>query len=224
MKALIRIFVALLAPLALMGCRQPANTPLPKAALPPVESNATQSAGATATASGENYLLVQPEHSETPAPTLKTETGMLPETQTFVNHTSAAGKYDIQAPDTWKKEESGTNLKFTRGESGLLVEIIKTTEPFSIDSIKGVQVAGLVRTGRAVDIKIVTMTETKGGQAVYVEYESNSEPAKGKQHRLINHRYYFERSGSLAVLTLWAPAGADNENIWKQIPDTFYWR
>ncbi len=224
MKPLIRVFAALLAPLILFGCRQPANTPLPKAALPTVESTSTQSAGVKATASGENYLLVQPEHSEAPAPTLKAETGTLPETQTFTNHTSAEGKYDIQAPDTWKKEERGASLRFTHNMSGMLVEIIQSAEPFSIDTVKGVQVAGLVRTGRAVDIKIVTMAETKGGQAVYVEYESNSEPVKGKQHRQINHRYYFGHNGLLAVLTLWAPVGADNENIWKQIPDTFYWR
>ncbi len=211
--------------LLLSGCRKPANTPSQQPPTPSATAAGTsQPAEGQATASAENYLLVQPEHTETPAPTIKAETGALPETQTFTNHTSAEGKYDIQAPDGWKKKEQGPNLKFTHGNSGMEVEIIETTEPFSLETVKGVQLADLVRKGRAVEIKTVGMTDTNGGKAVYVDYENNSEPAGGKQHRQVNHRYYFSRNGHLAVLTLWAPAGADNENIWKQIPDTFYWR
>lgn len=209
----------------LAGCRVqkplpslPTPTPAAKAAATPTQSQPAESAGQ------ENYLLVEPENPETPAPTLKSEAGTLPEEQPFKNYTSAAGGYDVQAPENWKPDATGPDVQFIHGYSGIEVRVIKTTEAFTLDIIKGVQVADLVRTGRAVDVREVSMVSTKSYQAVYVEYESNSEPVDGKKVRLANHRYYFNRGGLLAVLTLWAPVGADNENIWKQIPDTFYWR
>lgn len=211
--AMVAICLALLC-----GCRTknaPSPTATPTVTLP--------TAQAKETVTPENYALVQPESSETPAPTLGNGEGM-PETQSFMNYTSTAGGYDVQVPENWTPKAEGANITFTHGYSGIEVVIVKTAEPFTLENIKGVQVADLVRTGSAVNVISVSLANTKNGPAAYVEYESNSNGSAGKKIRLMNHRYYYPHEGELAVLTMWAPLGADNQNIWSQIPDTFFWR
>ena len=64
-----------------------------------------------------------------------------------------------------------------------------------------------------------------GSTAIAVTYTSNSDPdpVTAKQVRLEDVTYYFYRQGSLAALTLWAPAGADNVDQWKLMSESFKW-
>jgi hypothetical protein len=167
---------------------------------------------------------VAPLSAETPAPAAADADGRIPDDQPFTNYSSAQGAFDVQAPDGWKSEESGTNVLFTKGWDGVRVEIRYTADPFTVDAVKAGPVVDLIRAGRAVVVKGVNAVTTKGGAAILVEYESNSEPQDGKQVRLENQIYYFYRGGTLAALTLWAPVGAGNAKIWAQIADTFEWR
>ena len=65
-----------------------------------------------------------------------------------------------------------------------------------------------------------------GGNAILVDYTSNSEPdaVTGKQVRLENNAFIFYNNGKLATLTLWAPVGADNVDQWKRMSESFRWR
>lgn len=226
--AIIALFLTLA---ALCGCRLfrlPGASPTPPNGSPgatPAPSGQSLKQGAAAdSVPPDDLAMITPESDETPAPTLKTNAGEIPEAQEFMNYTSTTGGYDVQVPENWTPTAHGGNIKFTRNYNGIQVEITGTTEQFSLEAIKSGHVAQLVKKGRAVKVRNVTMADTKSGRAVMVEYESNSEPVNGKKIRLENKRYYFHKDGKLAVLTLWAPVGADNENIWKQIPDTFIWR
>lgn len=213
-----RLFGGLVGPAASPAATQPA------AADEPGRTASRDTAGAQ-TKLPEGLVSVQPESTETPAPTVASATGEIPEAQKFVPYSSADGGYDIQAPEGWKKEEDGRNVSFTKRNSGVKVEVADSTEPFTVEAVGSNQVAELVRKGRAVAVKNMEFVETMSGQAILVEYESNSEPdGDGKKVRLDNKRYYYFKEGKLAALTLWAPAGVNNENIWKQIPDTFFWR
>lgn len=213
------------------GCRAGKNAPGSPSPLPPASAStapgilaATPGTAEIQTGSPDSYLLITPEAPESPAPTQKQPTGEIPQSQPFVNYTSSVGGYDVQVPESWTPLVSGKDIKFTHSYNGISVQIISTTEPFTMDTIKNLYVSQLVRKGRAVDVKNVSMAVTKSGQAILVEFESNSETVGGKKVRLENRRYYYYKDGKLAALTLWAPAGAENENIWKQIPDTFLWR
>lgn len=215
--------------ISLCGCRlvknapgRPNLSPLATPSTAPGIPSATP--GTVQTAAPDNYLLVTPEATESPAPTEQRIAGEIPDAQEFMNYTSSVGGYDVQVPETWTPSVSGEDIKFTHSYNGIRVQIIRTTEPYTMETIKNVYVSELVRKGRAVAVKNVSMAATKSGQAIMVEYESNSEPVNGKKVRLENRRYYYYKDGRLAALTMWAPLGADNENIWKQIPDTFLWR
>jgi hypothetical protein len=226
-KGILTIFILAFGLSMISGCRQhsapPASAaPQPSASqslsppMPPVSSAAPGASGGIPS--------VVPAYSETPAPAATGAGGSIPADQAFLSYSSVAGNYDVQAPDGWTAQASGENIRFTHDWNGVQVEIIRTADPFTLDAIKASRVAELIRTGRAVDIKFVNAVTTKSGPAILVEYESNSEPASGRQVRLENQRYYFYKDGNLAAMTMWAPVGSGNQKIWSQMADMFEWR
>jgi hypothetical protein len=46
----------------------------------------------------------------------------------------------------------------------------------------------------------------------------------GKQVRLEEEIYLFYNHGTLAMLQLWAPQGADNVDQWKRMVESFHWQ
>jgi hypothetical protein len=225
--------ILLLILVLLLGCaaRKTPGSASPSGSLQMQQSPSPGGLSATPGPSGtqEGVLAVipsvKPKSKEAPASPDPKKTAGIPEAQPFVNYSSAAGHYDVQAPEGWTAEATGQNIKFTHNYNGVKVEIVKSTEAFSLKSITEKQVAEFIRTGRAVTIKSISLVDTNSGPAVLVEYESNSEPdSSGRKMRIAGMRYYFKGDGKLAVLTLWGPVEADNDNIWKQIPDTFVWR
>lgn len=163
--------------------------------------------------------------SENPLAPEKNPPGDIPDTQVFIKYGNAAGGYEVQVPEGWSRTESGANVSFIDKFDGVQIAISQSSEPFTLEGIKATQVSNLQKTGRAIQIKSITEKKTKGGSAILVAYESNSEPdaVTGKQVRLENECYYFFKDGKLASLTLWAPLGADNVDQWKYMSDSFGW-
>ena len=64
------------------------------------------------------------------------------------------------------------------------------------------------------------------GDAVLVKYQATSPPEQvtGKIVQLSAERYEFWRGGVEAIVTVSAPAGADNVDPWKTVTDSFGWR
>jgi hypothetical protein len=58
-----------------------------------------------------------------------------------------------------------------------------------------------------------------------IKYESESEanPVTNKRIHLEDEAYVFYKNGKMAILTVWAPAGADNADQWKLISESFRW-
>lgn len=199
-------------------------TPAPPTATSSLSPPSTPAPSAAPTALPAGVPPVTPASSETPVPQATGLGGAIPADQPFSSYSSVAGNYDVQFPDGWEAQTSGESARFTHGWSGMQVDVVHTADPFTLDAIKAGPVADLIRTGRAVTVRNVAAVTAKSGAAILAEYECNSEPQNGKQVRLENQRYYFYMNGTLASLTLWAPAGADNWKIWAQMADTFEWR
>ncbi|MDQ6873053.1 MAG: hypothetical protein M3037_13775, partial [Gemmatimonadota bacterium] len=79
--------------------------------------------------------------------------------------------------------------------------------------------------GHAVTISGVSDVSLPGGKAVVIKYTSNSDPnpVTNKQVRLENVTYVFYRNGKEAMLTMWAPLGADNVDQWNRMANSFRW-
>lgn len=152
--------------------------------------------------------------------------GDIPDTQAFVKYTSAAGSYEFEAPEGWARTESGPDVSFVDKLDGVTLTITDTASPVTAASVRNNQVAALQKSRRAVEVTAVKDVTLPGGAAVFIVYTSNSEPnsVTGKQVRLENNAYLFYKGGKLAILTMWAPLGADNVDQWQRMSQSFRWR
>ncbi len=80
--------------------------------------------------------------------------------------------------------------------------------------------------GRAVNITSTSDVTLPSGKAVLIKYDSNSEPnsVTQKQVRLENEAYVVFKNGRQAIVTMWAPKGADNADQWQRLSTSFRWQ
>jgi hypothetical protein len=191
-------------------------------ATPASPSQASPSSGKDATPSG----------SPAPAPStekpLAPETspvGDIPDTQAFVSYKSSLGSYSFKAPEGWARSEQGSGVSFIDKFDGVSAAVEQAAKAPTAATVKSNQAAALVKNGRAVKIIDIKTVKLPGGVAVWVKFESNSEPnpVTNKQIRQENQSYYFYKNGNLAIFTVWAPLGADNVDQWKLMSDSFRW-
>ena len=151
----------------------------------------------------------------------KNPPGDIPDDQVFVPYTSSAGGYSLKVPEGWARREKGSDVGFIDKFDGVAV-IVDTvaTAPTSKDVI-----ARLEKAER--DFKVVSTKQIRlpAGPALLIKYESESEanPVTNKRIHLEDEAYVFYKNGKMAILTVWAPAGADNADQWKLISESFRW-
>lgn len=153
--------------------------------------------------------------------------GDIPDTQVFVKYSSPSGGYQLEVPEGWARTENGPNVNFADKLDGVKVTIVDAPAAPTASEVNS-NFAGITgeKSARAVQIGRVQTVQLAGGQAVFAEYTSNSEPnsVTGKQVRLENNAYLFYRSGKLAVLIMWSPLGADNVDQWQRMSGSFQWQ
>jgi hypothetical protein len=155
----------------------------------------------------------------------KSPLGDIPDTQAFVKYASTQGGYSLEVPEGWARTVHEPDVSFIDKFNGVNLSVVKSIQAPTTTTIKDNQAAELVKNGRAVkilDIKEVTLSN---GKVILVKFESNSEPnsVTNKQVRQDNENYYYYKDGKMAVLTLWAPLGADNVDQWKKMSESFRW-
>jgi len=182
--------------LALVACTRPAVQP---AAQPPVQPAAVK--------------LEQPVQPERNPP------GDIPDDQAFITFASPTGGYQLQVPEGWARTVSGDSVRFVDKFGGVEVTVTGATQAPTA-------AAAPQPTGRAVQVIKTRDVRVPGGQAVLIDFASNSEPdtVTGKQIRLENQTYHFYKDGKLASLTMWAPFGADNADQWNLMARSFTWQ
>ncbi|MFL0198503.1 hypothetical protein ACJDU8_23520 [Clostridium sp. WILCCON 0269] len=193
----------------------------------PVKSSTVSTAKNTQKQGEANPISTQNSVSvEKPVAAENNPAGDIPDSQVFVKYTSTAGGYELQVPEGWASTENGTDVSFTNKYDGVKVNLVNVTGPITLDSIKKNQVTDLEKTGRAVTVKSVKEAKLSGMQVFVVSYESNSDPnpVTNKQIRLENQNFYFYKDGKMAVVTVWAPLGADNVDQWNFMSNNFKWR
>lgn len=156
----------------------------------------------------------------------KNPPGDIPDTQAFVRYASAEGGYALEVPEGWARRTNGADVTFINKLDGISVTVTGSSITPSAKTVGTNQAETLKKTGRAVTIKSIKEVTLAHGHAVFMMYESNSEPdpVTDKQVRLENETYIFYRAGKLVALRVWAPVGADNADQWKRISNSFGWR
>ncbi|HKR08016.1 MAG TPA: hypothetical protein VJS39_02405 [Gemmatimonadaceae bacterium] len=152
--------------------------------------------------------------------------GDIPDTQAFVSYTNSTGAYKLDVPEGWARTETGPSVSFVSKFDGVKVDVGNaTSSTVTAASVRADQAHKIQAQGRAVQITDVSDVKLPGGNAVRIKFTSNSEPnpVTNKQLRLENEAYVFARNGKQAIITLWAPKGADNVDQWQRMSKSFRW-
>ena len=137
--------------------------------------------------------------------------GDIPDSQVFVPYTSRDG-YSVLVPEGWSRTVRGARATFTSHFDGE-----------QIDVFRGGDVRAKVRAlFGARDLH----ARNRAGGGVILRYTSQSKPddVTGKTIALDTVSYIIPHGDRQAVLTLWAPRGADNTDQWQKIASSFRWR
>ncbi len=153
----------------------------------------------------------------------KNPPGDIPDSQVFVVY--SGDSYALKVPEGWARTVTRPNVGFMSKLDGVSVSLTPAATAPTLDWVKAQYVPDLIKAGRAVEVKGVSAETLAGGPAIRIDYTSNSEPnaVTMKQIRLENARYLFFKSGAMAALNLYAPAGADNVDQWQLMSRSFAW-
>ncbi|MEO6298354.1 MAG: hypothetical protein ABIV25_02575 [Paracoccaceae bacterium] len=164
-----------------------------------------------------------PARAETAIAPEKNPPGDIPDSQVFIVYST--DNYALKVPEGWARSVTGPDVSFASKLDGVAVTLTPAAIAPTLDVVKAQYVPDLIKVGRAVKVTGVSAETLAGGPVIRIDYTSNSEPnpVTTKQIRLENARFLFFKSGTMAALDLYAPAGADNVDQWQLMSRSFTW-
>ncbi len=151
--------------------------------------------------------------------------GDIPDSQAFVAYRSTAGGYSIQVPEGWARGESGPNVSFVDKLDSITVDVTASDAAPTVQTATTTDVPHLQQQVEAFELVEVDAFDLPAGPAIRIRYRSNSapDPVTAKQTRLETDRYEFFKDGKMVALSLSAPAGSDNVDVWNLISQSMTW-
>jgi hypothetical protein len=179
----------------------------------------------TSTASASSTTEKAISSVETPIPVEVNPPGDIPDTQAFIKYMNTSGGYQIEVPEGWARTEKGADVTFVNKFDGVKVRLARAATAPSVISVRANEVKQIESQGHAVTISDVSEAELSAGKAIVVKYTSNSDPnpVTTTRVRLEDVTYIFFKNGKEAMLTVWAPQGADNADQWNRISQSLRW-
>lgn len=159
-----------------------------------------------------------------PVPAEKNPPGDIPDNQAFVVFKSPLG-FSIKVPEGWARREESDVVSFSDKYNTVQIAVAPQVAAPTLASLKATEIAELESSPKAIRVTSVKPAPLPAGPAFVVHYGANSDPnpVTNKAIRLDSARYYFWKAGTLATLTLSAPAGADNVDQWNLMARSFAW-
>ncbi len=151
--------------------------------------------------------------------------GDIPDSQVFITYTSPVG-LSLKVPEGWALRERPDGARFADKYDSIDILIRSAASAETPEGLRQRDPTTLVEGGRAVEVSAIRRVSMPAGTAVVIVYTSDSLPnaVTNKKIRLENKRYLFYRAGQEVLLTLSAPAGADNADQWDLIARSFHWK
>jgi hypothetical protein len=184
------------------------------------DTTSTTASSSTETAISSTETAVAPEVNPP---------GDIPDSQAFVKFTNATGGYQLEVPEGWSQKaappEYSSDVTFVHNYDGVSVRIASAAAAPTAASVQANEVKQIQAHVHAVTVSKVSEVTLPAGKAVLIRYTSNSDPnvVTNKQVRLENVTYVFYRNGKEAMLTMWAPLGADNVDQWNRMANSYRW-
>jgi hypothetical protein len=162
---------------------------------------------------------------ETPIRAEVNPPGDIPDTQAFIKYMNTSGGYQLEVPEGWARTEKGADVTFVNKFDGVKVRVARAATAPSVISVRANEVKQIESQGHAVTISDMSEAELPAGKAIVVKYTSNSDPnpVTATRIRLEDVTYIFFKNGKEAMLTVWAPQGADNADQWNRISQSLRW-
>jgi hypothetical protein len=179
----------------------------------------------TSTTSASSTTKTAISSIETPIPAEVNPPGDIPDTQAFIKYMNTSGGYEIEVPEGWARTEKGADVTFVNKFDGEKVRVARAATAPSVISVRANEVKQIESQGHAVTISDVSEAQLAAGKAIVVKYTSNSDPnpVTTTRIRLEDVTYIFFKNGKEAMLTVWAPQGADNADQWNRISQSLRW-
>ncbi|MFY4777079.1 hypothetical protein [Metabacillus sp. RGM 3146] len=165
--------------------------------------------------------------AEKPVAQEKNPLGDISDSQAFVDFTSQKNTYSLVVPEGWARSANANNVQFVSKLDGVKIsEEIPFASTLTVDDVKTNWIPKLQSNERAVNVDSITKVHLPVGDAVRIVYSSNSEQntVTGKQVRLENNAYLYQKNNTLVILSLWAPLGSDNVDQWRKMSTSFRWK
>jgi hypothetical protein len=152
--------------------------------------------------------------------------GDIPDNQAFVAFSPADNRYTVKVPEGWARADAAAHVTFTDKLNVIDIVVVAAAAAPTTDSAKIEEPPKLAATTRCFQLVAVNSVSRKAGPVVLIRYKVDAlpDPVTGKTVRDDVERYEFWRNGTLALVTLSAPAGSDNVDPWKIVTDSFAWR
>ena len=154
----------------------------------------------------------------------KSPPGDIPDNQAFVAFLSPLG-FSVKVPEGWARRERAGAVNFSDKYNTLQVAVAPQPTAPTLASLKAGVIAALEKSPKAVRVVSVKALALPTGPAFVVHYGINSDAntVTNKAIRLDSANYYIWKAGTLATLTVSAPAGADNADQWLLMARSFTW-
>lgn len=167
----------------------------------------------------------QPVPASSSASTEIATAGDIPDSQAFVPARATSGDFEVQVPEGWAENRSGTSLRFSDKSNSVSVEESAAQNAPTMESVTSLDVPQLQKTVPNFVFTGATAFTRAGGSGILIKYSGDSapDPVTNKSIRAAFERYMFWSSGKLAALTLAGAEGADNVDPWMKVSDSFRW-
>ena len=149
--------------------------------------------------------------------------GDIPDNQAFVVY--AGTGYSLKVPDGWARRVSGQSVTFADKYNAIRVVLTPAARAPSVASVKSAEIPKLkVRVKGFTNPRVSAVSRTVG-TAILVTYRATSAPNAVTGKTITNdvQRYEFWRRGKLLVLTLQAPVGSDNVDVYRLVTNSLRW-
>ncbi len=152
--------------------------------------------------------------------------GDIPDTQAYVAYTLPSGTLTLKVPEGWAQSSSGGTVMFTSHYNSVSVATVTAASAPTVASATSTEVPAIQSHATHVALGNVSQVARPAGPVILITYQADSpvDPVTGRFARIVVERYEFWRIGTEAVITLAAPAGADNVDPWRTITNSLTWR
>jgi hypothetical protein len=177
------------------------------------------------TGSAPNASPSAPAASAGAAATESPPPGDIPDSTAYVPYRPASGQYEVKVPEGWARTSSAATASFTDKLNTITVQVVKAAAAPTVASARATEAGQVQAAGHRVTVTGVGTVTRSAGTVVVIRYSADSQPdpVTGKVYKNSVERYEYYRNGTEAIVTLTAPAGADNVDPWRTVTDSFRW-